>query len=127
LIENGGLRRQSFRYFAEEKSGRRLMAIERSAKTREQNRLSMWIAALIVGALIMVVLVTCGSLYRRLHSNKERIEELRSEIAKEEQRAEEIEEYKQYTKSREYIEEVAREKLGLVYEGEVIFKEGSSY
>ena len=89
------------------------MAIERSAKTREQNRLSMWIAALIVGALIMVVLVTCGSLYRRLHSNKERIEELRSEIAKEEQRAEEIEEYKQYTKSREYIEEVAREKLGL--------------
>ena len=93
------------------------MAIERSAKTREQNRLSMWIAALIVGALIMVVLVTCGSLYRRLHSNKERIEELRSEIAKEEQRAEEIEEYKQYTKSREYIEEVAREKLGLVYEG----------
>ena len=103
------------------------MGIERSAKTREQNRLSMWIAALIVGALIMVVLVTCGSLYRRLHSNKERIEELRSEIAKEEQRAEEIEEYKQYTKSREYIEEVAREKLGLVYEGEVIFKEGSSY
>ena len=103
------------------------MAIERSAKTREQNRLSMWIAALIVGALIMVVLVTCGSLYRRLHSNKERIEELRSEIAKEEQRAEEIEEYKQYTKSSEYIEEVAREKLGLVYEGEVIFKEGSSY
>ena len=103
------------------------MAIERSAKTREQNRLSMWIAALIVGALIMVVLVTCGSLYRRLHSNKERIEELRSEIAKEEQRAEEIEEYKQYTKSREYIEEVAREKLGLVYEGEVIFKEGSPY
>ena len=103
------------------------MAFERSAKTREQNRLSMWIAALIVGALIMVVLVTCGSLYRRLHSNKERIEELRNEIAKEEQRAEEIEEYKQYTKSREYIEEVAREKLGLVYEGEVIFKEGSSY
>ena len=103
------------------------MAIERSAKTREQNRLSMWIAALIVGALIMVVLVTCGSLYRRLHSNKERIEELQSEIAKEEQRAEEIEEYKRYTKSREYIEEVAREKLGLVYEGEVIFKEGSSY
>ena len=103
------------------------MAIERSAKTREQNRLSMWIAALIVGALILVVLVTCGSLYRRLHSNKERIEELQSEIAKEEQRADEIEEYKQYTKSREYIEEVAREKLGLVYEGEVIFKEGSSY
>ena len=86
------------------------MAIERSAKTREQNRLSMWIAALVVGALIMVVLVTCAGLYRRLHSNRERIEE-----------------YKKYTKSREYIEEVAREKLGLVYEGEVIFKEEGSH
>ena len=42
-------------------------------------------------------------------------------------KTEEIEEYKQYTKSREYIEEVAREKLGLVYEGEVIFKEEGSY
>ena len=102
------------------------MAFERSAKTREQNRLSMWIAALVVGALIMVVLVTCAGLYRRLHSNRERIEELRNEIVKEEQRSEEIEEYKRYTKSREYIEEVAREKLGLVYEGEVIFTEGTS-
>ena len=103
------------------------MAFERSAKTREQNRLSMWLAALVVGVLILVVLVTCGSLYRRLHSNRERIEELQNEIAKEEQRAEEIEEYKRYTKSREYIEEVAREKLGLVSEGEVIFKEEGSH
>jgi Tfp pilus assembly protein PilN len=55
----------------------------------------MWIAALVVGALILVVLVTCGSLYRRLHSNRERIVELQGEIAKETQRAEEIEEYKQ--------------------------------
>ena len=35
------------------------MAFERSAKTREQNRLSMWLAALVVGVLILVVLVTC--------------------------------------------------------------------
>ena len=53
------------------------MAFERSAKTREQNRLSMWIAALVVGALILVVLGTCAGLYRRLHSNRERIEDLR--------------------------------------------------
>ena len=102
------------------------MAIERSAKTREQNRLSMWIAALVVGVLIVVILVACAGLFRRLHSNNEKIEELQSEIIKEEQRAQEIEEYKEYTQTKEYIEEVAREKLGLVYEGEVIFKEGTS-
>ena len=102
------------------------MAFERSAKTREQNRLSMWIAALVVGVLIVVILVACAGLFRRLHSNNEKIEELQSEIIKEEQRAQEIEEYKEYTQTKEYIEEVAREKLGLVYEGEVIFKEETS-
>ena len=94
------------------------MAFERSAKTREQNRLSMWIAALVVGVLIVVILVACAGLFRRLHSNNEKIEELQSEIIKEEQRAQEIEEYKEYTQTKEYIEEVAR--------GEVIFKEGTS-
>ena len=102
------------------------MAFERSAKTREQNRLSMWLAALVVGALILVIMVACVGLYRRLHANRNRIEELQGEIAKEEVREKEIEEYKEYTKTREYIEEVAREKRGLVYEGEVIFKEGTS-
>ena len=102
------------------------MALERSARTREQNRLSMWIAAVVVGVLIVVILVACAGLYRRLHTNREKIEELKSEFVKEEQRTEEIEEYKEYTQTKEYIEEVAREKLGLVYEGEVIFKEGTS-
>ena len=102
------------------------MALERSARTREQNRLSMGLAAVVVGILIVVILVACAGLLSRLHSNKERITELNSEIVKEEQRTEEIEEYKEYTQTKEYIEEVAREKLGLVYEGEVIFKEGTS-
>ena len=102
------------------------MALEKSAKTHEQNRLSTWLAAVVVGILIVVIMVACVGLLRRLHKNNERIEELEAEIVKEEQRAEDIEEYRQYTKTREYIEEVAREKLGLVYDGEVIFKEGSS-
>lgn len=102
------------------------MAFERSAKNSEQNKLSMWLAALVVGILIVVILVACAGLMRRLHSNNKRIEELQSEIVKEEQRSEDIEEYRKYTQTREFIEQTAREKLGLVYDGEVIFKEGTS-
>ena len=102
------------------------MTFEKSVKHNEQNRLSMWLAAVVVGILIVVILVACAGLVRRLHSNNERIAELNGEIVKEEQRAQDIEEYKEYTQTREYIEEVAREKLGLVYEGEVIFKEGAT-
>lgn len=101
------------------------MALEKSAKTNEQNKMSMGLAAVIVGILIVVILVACFGLYQRLRKNRERIAELETEIVEEEQRAVEIEEYGNYTKTREYIEEVAREKLGLVYEGEVIFKEES--
>ena len=102
------------------------MTFEKSVKHNEQNRLCMWLAAEVVGILIVVILVACAGLVRRLHSNNERIAELNGEIVKEEQRAQDIEEYKEYTQTREYIEEVAREKLGLVYEGEVIFKEGTT-
>ena len=102
------------------------MTYEKSVKHNEQNRLSMWLAAVVVGILIVVILVACGGLVSRLHSNNQRIAELESEKVKEEQRAQDIEEYKEYTQTREYIEEVAREKLGLVYEGEVIFKEGTT-
>jgi cell division protein FtsB len=102
------------------------MALQKSASHNEQNKLSMGLAAVVVGILIVVIMVACFGLHQRLVKNRERINELETEIAKEEQRAEDIEEYRKYTETREYIEEVAREKLGLVYEGEVIFKEASS-
>lgn len=44
------------------------------------------------------------------------------QIEAEERRAEEIEELEAYTKTKKYVEDVAKEKLGLVYEDEVIFK-----
>ena len=52
-----------------------------------------------------------------------REEELALQIEQEEQRAEEIKEYETYTQTKKYIEEVARDKLGLVYEGEILFKD----
>ena len=45
------------------------------------------------------------------------------QIAEEEERTKEIEEYAKYTQTKKYIEEVAKDKLGLVYEGEIIFKD----
>ena len=43
-------------------------------------------------------------------------------IAEEEKKAEEIEEYGKYVQTKKYAEEVAKDKLGLVYEDEIIFK-----
>ncbi|MBQ6590104.1 MAG: septum formation initiator family protein [Lachnospiraceae bacterium] len=89
----------------------------------EQNRMSMFMAVLVVVLLMIVVGINGVSLVRRLRENESRIQTLRQEIRAEEERAEDIEEYRRYTKTDAYIEEIAREKLGLIYEGETVFKE----
>ena len=44
------------------------------------------------------------------------------EKAEEEKRTEEIEEYKAYVQTKKFIEQEARDKLGLVYPDEVVFE-----
>ena len=53
----------------------------------------------------------------------EQIASLSAQIDAETARAEEIEEYRKYTQTKAYVEEVAKDKLGLVYEGEILFQE----
>ena len=74
--------------------------------------------------LLMLVFVTVASMGLKVQNmnKQERIESLNALIEAEEQRAEEIEEYSKYVQTKKYAEEVAKEKLGLVYEDEIIFK-----
>lgn len=57
--------------------------------------------------------------YDELAQEKKRLEIL---IAEEEKRSEEVEEYRAYVQTKSYIEDVARDVLGLVYKNEVIFR-----
>jgi len=54
----------------------------------------------------------------------EREQTLQQQLAQEEQRAEELKELDLYTRSMEYIKDMAN-KMGLVFENEIIFKESS--
>lgn len=80
--------------------------------------------AIIVMLLLVVILAYRGyELNNTKQANQKRIEELQSQIADEEERTEQIEEYARYTQTKKYVEEVAKDKLGLVYEGEIVFKD----
>lgn len=74
---------------------------------------------------MMLVVVTIKSV--ELRGKKEAYEQkeiaLQEEIDAEKLRTEEIEEYGKYTQTKKYVEELAKDKLGLVYEGEIIFKD----
>ena len=105
------------------KSGTRVQSKGLLTQDRRQNNLRMFLAVLVVVILMVAVSVNGMSLNRRLAENRRRAVQLKQEIHTEEQRAADIEEYRRYTSTDAYIEEVAREKLGLIYEGETVFKE----
>lgn len=92
-------------------------------RKRNQNRFSMMLVGLVV--LLITVAVALGSLEltQRLDTYAEREAELQRQIDAEKQEAKEIEEFRKYTQTKRYVEEIAKEKLGLVYEGEILFKQ----
>ena len=98
------------------------MATKMNRKKRLRKHLSSFAIAGVV--LLMLIFVSVASLSLRVsNANKqEKIAELESQIEAEKEKAEEIEEYGKYVQTKKYAEEVAKEKLGLVYEDEIIFK-----
>ena len=72
--------------------------------------------------LMLVVSVKKYKLNTKLASYQEREKILVEQIEEEKKRSEEIQEFRKYTKTKKYIEELAREKLGLVYEDEILIQ-----
>ena len=89
---------------------------------KRQNRFSMVLVMIAVLMVLVVVSLRSVDLKRKQEDYGAQIEQLERQIEEETQRTAEIEEYEKYTKTRKYVEEVAKDKLGLVYEGEIIFK-----
>lgn len=87
-----------------------------------QNRFGLFLTVLAVCLLVVAVSVNGYRLRKKEAAYQAREAELLRQIEAEEARAEEIEAFKKYTQTKKYVEEIAKDKLGLVYEGEIIFK-----
>ena len=92
-------------------------------RKRNQNRLSMVLVALVVTLITVAVAMRSVEMTQRRDELTQREQELEQQKLAEMQRAQEIEEFRKYTQTKRYVEEVAKDKLGLMYEGEVLFKE----
>lgn len=99
------------------------MARKAAYRKKRQNKMGMLLVTMVVLMMLLVVTVKSVELRekRALYMAKE--EALMEEIESEQERTEEIAEYEKYTQTKKYVEEVAKEKLGLVYDGEIIFKD----
>lgn len=73
--------------------------------------------------LVCIVCIKCRELNQKRSDYLAVKCELEEKIAFEEERAISIKEYETYTQTKAYVEDIARDKLGLVYEGEILFKD----
>ena len=84
---------------------------------------AMLAITLVALVLLAVMLVSGHNLQQKITDNNARIAGLQEQIEEEEQRTTEIEELQEYMKSDKYLEQTAKEKLGFVKDGKIIFKE----
>ena len=104
------------------------MSSNRRTRTKRQKSPLKYHKASVLGIsmilLLLVAVVSVGSLSLKAKNNAYIAQEteLEAKIAEQEERAKEIDELEDYVGTDEYVEQVAKDKLGLVYEDEIIFK-----
>ncbi len=91
-------------------------------KRRLQHRISVVSISCVVLLLMVILGVGSLSLQEKNRNYKEQEARLQEQIAAEIAREEEIAELEAYVGSDKYVEDVAKEKLGLINPNEIIFK-----
>ena len=94
----------------------------RTRVNKRSNRLVGVIICVLVIAICLVFHARSNELKAQNEITNDKIAELESEIAKEEDRSLKLDEYAKYVNTKQDVEDMAREKLGLIYPGELIFK-----
>ena len=100
------------------------MSRRMSIRKRRQNKLSMCLVSTVVFMLLVVVSISSVGLKQKQAVYLEKQMLLEQQIAAEEQRAQDLVELRKYTQTKAYVEEVAKEKLGLVHKDEIVFHVG---
>lgn len=90
-------------------------------KKRNKNKLIYKILGVAFAAAFSVMIVQGIMQQPNITSNQERIAELEGQIEYEKKRIEEVEDLKTKVNTDEYIEKVAREKLGMIKRDEIVF------
>ncbi len=99
------------------------MKKRRKGKQNRQMRTGVLSILFIVCSVVFLLSVKCVGLIEKNQTYAEEETQLESDLAAEEERSTEFVEYAYYVGTDAFVEEVALERLGLVYEDEIIFEE----
>ena len=94
----------------------------RARRRMLEHRLSILLILCVIVVLGVTLSVASISLHKKNQGYKAQEIELEKQLEEEKSRAEEIDELEKHVGSNEYIEDVARDKLGLAYPNEIVFE-----
>ena len=95
---------------------------KRARRGKWENRMAILGITMVVISLAVAVNAKGASLRQTELDYQQKEEELTRKVQDEENRTKELEEYKVYVQTKQYAEEVAKEKLGLVNPDEILLK-----
>ena len=94
----------------------------RKKRDRWGNRMAIVGITVVEASLAVVVNLKSTSMRKKELEYQIREEALEKQKTEEENRARELEEYRVYVQTKQYIEEIAKQKLGLVNPDEILLK-----
>ena len=92
-------------------------------RKKQHNKMAMMLITVVIMILLAVVGIKSIEMNSRVQELSETEAELNDEIKQEQARSDELDQYEKYTQTKKYVEDVAKDKLGLVHDGEILFKE----
>ncbi|HIW21502.1 MAG TPA: septum formation initiator family protein [Candidatus Dorea intestinavium] len=101
------------------------MTRKKTSKKRKTNKANRKNTLVLISMLLFITVAVgakCYSIKPKIEQQNRVKAELEEQIKEEQARAKEIVELEKYVSSDAYIEDTAREKLGLAHENEIIFK-----
>ncbi len=95
----------------------------RRVKEKKPSNKLVSVAIIVMVVIICVIVNLKGKeIKARNIADNAKISELQSQVAEEESRSSQLEEYRKYVNTKQFVEDMARNKLGLIYPDEIIFK-----
>jgi cell division protein DivIC len=97
--------------------------MSRGRKNRKSNRVGTISVSLIVFTLLIVMSIQIWNLHQKNREYVAQEKSLQQQLSEETERQEELKNYEAYTKTQDYIQDIAKSKLGLIHNNEIVFKE----
>lgn len=98
------------------------MARRMKMRRRSVNFSGMILVTIVVAMIVLVVLFKSSELRDKLAAYEKRESYLTEQIEEQKRRSEEIEEYRKYSQTKQYVEDMAKSRLGLVYKDEIVLE-----